>query len=51
MKINGQQNIKLRSGLIKFKSHFRELAAPFKIYADFEYNVKRVAEASIQRIF
>ena len=41
-KINGKQTVKLRSGSIKFKNHFRQLPAPFKIYADFECNAKRV---------
>ena len=27
---------------IKFKNHFKQLAAPFKIYADFEYNLEGV---------
>ena len=36
LKVNGKQSIKLRSALIKFKNYFEQLAAPFKIYADFE---------------
>ena len=42
LKINGKQTAKLRSGSIKFKNHFKQLAVPFKIYADFECNVRRV---------
>ena len=42
LKINGNQSVKLRSVSIKFKNYFKQLAVPFKIYADFEYNVKRV---------
>ena len=42
LEINGKQTVKLRSDSIKFKNHFKQLAAPFKIYADFEYNVKGV---------
>ena len=41
-KTNGKQTVKLRSGSIKFKYYFKQLAAPFRIYADFECNVKRV---------
>ena len=41
LKINGKQTVKLRSGLIKFRNHFKQLAVSFKIYADFECNVKR----------
>ena len=36
LKINGKQTVKLRTGSIKFKNHFKQLAVPFKIYADFE---------------
>ena len=41
-KINGKQTVKLRSSSIKFKNHFKQLAVPLKIYADFDCNVKRV---------
>ena len=36
LKINGKQTVKSRSGSVKFKNYFKELAVPFKIYADFE---------------
>ena len=42
LKINGKQSGKLRSGSIKFKNHFKQLAVPFKIYADFESILKGV---------
>ena len=42
LKINGKQSVKLRSCLIKFKNHFKQLAAPFKIYADLESVLKGV---------
>ena len=42
LKINGKQSVKLRSGSIKFKNHFKQLAVSFKIYADFECNVKNL---------
>ena len=35
-KINGKQSEKLKKGLTKFKNHFKQLAAPFKIYVNFE---------------
>ena len=35
-------NVKLKSGSTKFKKHFKQLAAPFKIYADSECALKRV---------
>ena len=40
LKINVKQTLKLKSGSIKFKNYFKLLAVPFKIYADFEYNIK-----------
>ena len=42
LKINVHQKMKFRSGSIKFKDHFKQLAVPFKIYADFESLLKRV---------
>ena len=42
LKINGKQTVKLTSGSIKFKNYFKKLAVLFKIYADFEFNVKRI---------
>ena len=35
LKINGKQSVKLRSGSIKFKNHFKKLAVPFKVFVDF----------------
>ena len=32
--INGKESVKLGSDSIKFKNHFKELAAPFEIYVD-----------------
>ena len=34
LKINGKQAVKLRSGSIKLKTHFRQLAVSFNIYAN-----------------
>ena len=42
LKINGKQSIKLKSGSIKFKNYFKQLAVPFKIYTDFESVLKGV---------
>ena len=36
LKRNGKQSVKVKSGSIKFKNYFKQLAVPFKIYADFE---------------
>ena len=45
LKINGKQTVKLRSGSTKFKNNFKQLAVPFKIYADFECYVKGVKDS------
>ena len=42
LKIIGKQSVKLKSHSIKFKNHFKQLAVPFKIYADFESVLKEV---------
>ena len=42
LKINGEETVKLRSSSVKFKNSFKQLAVPFKIYADFKCNMKRV---------
>ena len=42
LKINGEQSVKLKIGSIEFKNHFKQLAVPFKIYADFEYLLKGI---------
>ena len=40
--INSKQSVKLKSGLIRFKNYFKQLAVPFKIYGDFECLLKEV---------
>ena len=42
LSINGQQSINLEKGTTEFKNHFKQLPAPFKIYTDFECNLKNV---------
>ena len=42
LKINGKQNLKLKSGSIKSKNHFKQLVVPLKIYADFGCNMKEL---------
>ena len=34
--VNRKQSVKLESGAIKFKNYFKQIAVPFKIYADFK---------------
>ena len=40
--INGQQSTNLEKGTIEFKNYFKQLPVPFKLYADFEFNLKNV---------
>ena len=42
LSINGQRSINLEKGTIKFKNYFKQVPVPFKIYADFECNLKNV---------
>ena len=42
LKINDEQTVKLRNGSIKFRNHFKQSAVSFKIYADFECNLKKI---------
>ena len=42
LSINGKQSVNLEKGIIEFKNYFKQLPVPFKIYADFERNLKDV---------
>ena len=42
LSINGKQSVKLEKGVIKFENYFKKTPVPFKIYADFECNLKSV---------
>ena len=42
LSINGKQSVKLEEGIIKFENYFKQTPVPFKIYADFECNLKSV---------
>ena len=42
LSINGKQSVKLEKGIIKFENYFKQIPIPFKIYADFECNLKSV---------
>ena len=42
LSISSQQSINLEKGTIEFKNYFKKLPVPFKIYADFECNLKNV---------
>ena len=40
---NGKQSVKLEKRKIKFESYFKQTPVPFKIYVDFECNLRGVA--------
>ena len=40
--INDKQSVKLEKGIVKFGKYFKEIPVPFKIYTDFECNLKSV---------
>ena len=42
LSINGAQSVKSEKGTIEFKNYFKQIPAPFNIYADFECNLKSV---------
>ena len=42
LSITGTQSAKLEKGTIEFKNYFKQIPVPFKIYADFECNLKGV---------
>ena len=43
MSINGKQSVKLEEGIIQSENYFKQIPVPFKIYADFESNLRGVA--------
>ena len=42
LSINRKESGKLEEGIVKFKNYFKQIPVPFKIYADFECNLKKV---------
>ena len=42
LSINGMQSVKVEKGTIEFKNYFKQLLVPFKIYADFDCNLRDV---------
>ena len=42
LSINGKQSVKLEKGIIEFENYFKQIPVPFKIYADFECNLRDV---------
>ena len=42
LSINSMMYVKVEERIIKFENYFKQLPVPFKIYADFECNLKNV---------
>ena len=42
LNVNDKQSVKLEEGIIKFKNYVKQIQVPFKIYADFECNFRKV---------
>ena len=42
MSVNGKQSVKIEKGIIEIKNYFKQIPVPFKIYADFECNLRNV---------
>ena len=42
LNFNGAQSVRFKKGTIEFKNYFKQIPVPFKIYADFECNLKSV---------
>ena len=53
LSINGQQSVDVEKGIIEFENYFKKLPVPFKIYADFECNLRDVEiyEGSYTKIY
>ena len=42
LSINGVQSVNVEEGIIEFENYFKQLPAPFKVYADFECYLRDV---------
>ena len=42
LSINGVQSVDVEEGIIDFENYFKQLSVSFKIYADFECNLRNV---------
>ena len=42
LSINGKQSVKLEKGIIEFEKYFKQIPVPFKIYTDFDCNLRGV---------
>ena len=51
LKTSSKQTVKLKSSLTEFKNYYRQIPAPFKIYANFEFILKSVKSMEKQVVF
>ena len=49
LSVNGAQYAKLEKETIEFKKKFNQITVSFKIYVDFECNLKKFMESSTQK--
>ena len=42
LSINDKQSVKIEKGITEFENYFKQMPVPFKIYADFECNLRGV---------
>ena len=42
LSINGLQSVEVEKGIIEFEDYFKQLPVSFKLYADFERNLRDV---------
>ena len=42
MSINGKQSVTLEKGIFEFENYYKQIPVAFKIYADFECNLRGV---------
>ena len=42
LSINGKQSVQLDKGTIEFQNYFKQIPAPFKTYANFQWNQENV---------
>ena len=48
LSINGVQSVDVEKGIIEFKNYFKQLSVPFKIYADFECNLRDLIKCNFK---
>ena len=47
LSINGKQSVIIEKGIIASENYFKQMSVPFKIYADFECNLRGVESCEI----